>query len=193
MTRPRLLLASTSPRRSRLLTEADLAFALVEPGPEPQGQGAPPELAAFRAREKAHGARFAPREVLPVLGVDTVVDLEGIEFGKAETRAEAEAMLRRLAGRVHRVHTGHCLFHPASGRSIEELATAEVAFEVPTPAQLAAWLDSGLWRGKAGAYGIQDPLAAFASLSAGALDTVIGMHVEAVLRLLARIEAGGAS
>jgi len=76
---------------------------------------------------------------------------------------------------------------------VEELATSEVVFAVPSAAQLAAWLDSGLWRGKAGAYGIQDPLAAFASLSAGALDTVIGMHVDAVRRLLARLEAGGAS
>lgn len=192
MSRLRLLLASTSPRRSRLLTEAAIAFALVEPGPEPQGQGAPRDLAAFRAREKAHGARFDPRFDLPVLGVDTVVDLAGSEFGKAETRAEAEAMLHRLAGRVHQVHTGHCLFHPASGRTVEELATAEVAFAVPGAEQLDAWLDSGLWRGKAGAYGIQDPLVTFASLSAGALDTVIGMHVEAVLRLLDRLEAGGA-
>lgn len=190
--RPRLLLASTSPRRSRLLTEAGLAFALVEPGPEPMGEGAPTDLAAFRAREKARGARFVAGEAVPVLGVDTVVDLGGIEFGKAETRADAEAMLRRLAGRVHRVHTGHCLFHPASGLVLEELATAEVAFAVPTAGQLGAWLDSGLWRGKAGAYGIQDPLATFASLSSGAMDTVIGMHVEAVLRLLDQLELRGA-
>ena len=193
MTRPRLLLASTSPRRSRLLTEGNLAFALVEPGPEPLGRGSPRELAALRAREKARGARFDPREAVPVLGVDTVVDLGGTEYGKAETRADAEAMLLRLAGQVHHVHTGHCLFHPASGAMVEELATSEVVFAVPSAAQLAAWLDSGLWRGKAGAYGIQDPLAAFASLSAGALDTVIGMHVDAVRRLLARLEAGGAS
>lgn len=192
MTRPRLLLASTSPRRSRLLTEAAIAFSLVEPGPEPQGQGQPRELAAHRARLKALGARCEPGTSLPVLGVDTVVDLEGVEFGKAGTRAEAEAMLRTLAGKVHRVHTGHCLFDPRSGRAVEELATAEVAFSVPSAVELAMWLDSGLWRGKAGAYGIQDPLAAFASLAAGALDTVIGMHVEAVRRLLARFEARGA-
>ncbi len=145
----------------------------------------------FRAREKACGARFEAHAGLPVLGVDTVVDLEGVEFAKAESRAQAEDMLRRLAGRVHQVHTGHCLFDPATGWTEEELATAEVAFAVPSEAALAAWLDSGLWRGKAGAYGIQDPLAAFASLAAGALDTVIGMHVDAVLRLLARIETRG--
>lgn len=188
MSRPRLLLASTSPRRSRLLNEAGIPFALVEPGPEPTGCGNPVELALFRAREKAVGARFAPGEPVPVLGVDTVVDLGGTEFGKAETRAAAESMLRQLAGRVHHVHTGHCLHVPATGTTVEEVVTAEVVFAIPTEDQLEAWLASGLWRGKAGAYGIQDPLAAFANLYRGPLDAVVGMHVAAVQRLLAMVE-----
>ncbi|MEY4674541.1 MAG: hypothetical protein RL148_2325 [Planctomycetota bacterium] len=188
MSRPRLLLASTSPRRSRLLNEAGIRFALVEPGPEPMGCGTPVQLALFRAREKAVGARFAAGESVPVLGVDTVVDLGGTEFGKAGTREAAESMLRQLSGRVHHVHTGHCLHVPATGTTVEEVVTAEVVFTTPTEVQLEAWLASGLWRGKAGAYGIQDPLAAFASLHRGPLDAVVGMHVDAVLRLLARVE-----
>ncbi|MBL9079362.1 MAG: Maf family protein [Planctomycetes bacterium] len=191
MSTPVLFLASTSPRRRQLLTEAGIGFALCEPGAEldhlPAPPGTPPaQLAHERAQRKALGAR-SPDPRVPVLGVDTVVDLNGVELGKAPDRTAAAAMLRRLAGRVHRVHTAHCLWLPVSGACVDEVSTAVVVASVPTEAELAAYLDSGDWRGKAGAYGIQDPTQAFLRLGNGALDTVVGMHVAAVRRLLAQL------
>ncbi|MBK8098255.1 MAG: Maf family protein [Planctomycetes bacterium] len=183
---PTLWLASTSPRRSQLLQQAGIAFDLCEPGPEPDATGEPLRVAAERARSKAVGSR--PRDrTRPVLGVDTVVDVDGVEHGKAKDRAEAERMLRALLGRVHRVHTGHCLWLPGRDVVVEETVTAEVVATVPSEADLQRYLDSEQWRGKAGAYGIQDPAQSFLRLHGGGFDTVMGLHVPAVLRLLDRL------
>ena len=181
--RPVLLLASSSPRRRELLTRAGIAFALVEPGPEPEASGTPLERAVLRARSKAMHAGV-PAGDLPVLGVDTVVDVDGRELGKAADRAEAEQLLRALFGRSHRVHTAHSLISLRSGEMREAVSTAVVLCGRPSEQELQAYLDSGDWEGKAGAYGIQDAGARFLRVEQGPLDTVIGLHVDAVRQLL---------
>lgn len=192
-----LFLASTSPRRAGLLAAAGIPFALCAPGPEyacggddhTHGEvGEPRALALARARRKAEGAA-PPDPRIPVLGVDTVVDLGGSELGKPRDRADAERLQRALAGRTHEVHTAHVLVLHRDGRSAEELATATVRCRVPEEAELQRYLDSGQWRGKAGAYGIQDEAQTFLAVAAGSYDTVVGLHVAAVQRLLRRLEA----
>lgn len=190
-----LYLASTSPRRRELLLQAGLRFELCEPGAEYLpgsgqhehlgGAGLPQQLATERAERKARGAASPTREV-PTLAVDTVVDLDGEELPKAADRDAAARLLARLSGRRHAVHTAHCLRAP-DGRLFAELATAEVQFDTPGAGQLSRYLDSGEWCGKAGAYGIQDASLPFARLVAGSLDTVVGLHVPSVQRLLAAV------
>jgi septum formation protein len=182
--RPVLLLASSSPRRRDLLTRAGIAFALVEPGPEPEAHGPPLRRAVLRARSKAMGATPGAGSLLPVLGVDTVVDVEGVEHGKAADRDEAERLLRALFGRSHQVHTAHSLIAPQSGAMRECVTTSVVSCTTPSEADLQAYLDSGDWQGKAGAYGIQDAGAHFLRVQQGPLDSVIGLHVDAVRQLL---------
>jgi len=169
-----------------LLTEAGIAFVLAEPGPEPESSGVPSELAIARARSKGMHGQRPPGCVAPLLGVDTVVDLGGIELPKPKDRAEADAMLRRLAGRSHFVHTAHCLFDPETGWSEVAIASATVACGPVVERELKAYLDSGDWRGKAGAYGIQDGSQSFLRLVDGPFDAVVGLHVESVRRLLAQ-------
>jgi septum formation protein len=192
MPAPVLLLASTSPRRKELLQAAGIAFELVAPGPEPDTAGVPAAVALQRARSKAMAAAVDRGRGLPVLGVDTVVDVDGREFGKAADRTAAAAMLQALLGRSHRVHTAHCLFDPATGRAFEEVASAAVHAAVAPPAAVLLYLDSGDWRSKAGAYGIQDPSQDFLRVVNGAFDTVVGLHVAAVRRLLLRFQTGAA-
>lgn len=189
---PDLYLASTSPRRRALLAAACIPFALCEPGPEylPGGgdehtsvDGDPELLARERARRKGLGASLVDPTV-PVLAVDTVVDLDGVELGKPSDRADAERMLRQLAGREHRVHTAHCLCLPAIGTCVEEVSHATVRCGPVVEASLRHYLDSGQWRGKAGSYGMQDDAQDFFALVDGAFDTVVGLHVPAVQRLL---------
>ncbi|MCR9248727.1 MAG: Maf family protein [bacterium] len=187
-----LYLASTSPRRRELLITAGLRFELVTPGVEHVAgeRGTPVELAAARARRKAHGAARpnGGAATVPVLGVDTVVDLDGRELGKAPDAVTARQMLAALAGRAHQVHTGHCLVWPDRGDgspvAAEVVASSTVTCRQPTTAELDAYLASEAWRGKAGGYGIQDPEQEFLTLAAGAFDTVVGLHVAAVRQLL---------
>ncbi len=193
-----LYLASTSPRRAALLRAAGLRFLLCEPGPEyaPHGghehasvEGDPAAHAVERAQRKGEGA-VAPDPRVPVLAVDTVVDLDGQELGKPADRAAAEAMLRSLAGREHRVHTAHYLRVPASGRVAAWLASAVVRCGQPDPGELRRYLDSEQWRGKAGSYGVQDDAQSFFRVVDGAFDTVVGLHVPAVRALLRRVREG---
>lgn len=187
-----LLLASTSPRRIEILRASGLHFALVRPGPEIEGRGDPAARAGQRARSKAEGAEAgAPGDL--VLGVDTVVELDGVEVGKPADRAQARAGLLRMAGREHRVHTAHCLVAGAPEQRTRvparlRLASATVRCRALTEAEIEAYLDTDEWRDKAGGYGIQGAAAAFQQLVAGDLDTVIGLSMAALRALLA--EAG---
>lgn len=194
-----LYLASTSPRRAALLTAAGLAFLPCEPGPEyavgegdehGSQSGEPAALAAQRARRKGLLAQVLDPAV-PVLAVDTVVDLDGEELGKPRDEQAAVAMLARLADRRHRVHTAHYLRLPATGFAVERLCSATVACGPLAPGPLRAYLASGQWRGKAGSYGVQDDAQSFFALVDGAFDTVVGLHVPAVLELLATLRGPG--
>lgn len=190
-----LQLASTSPRRRDLLTRAGLRFVLCEPGPEyapgagdehGSEPGDPAAHALERATRKGEGA-VAVAAAVPVLAVDTVVDLDGRELGKPRDRDAAERMLRALAGRTHRVHTAHWLGWPGRSPGATRLCTAEVACGEPDAKGLDRYLASGQWRGKAGSYGLQDDAQSFFRVVAGSFDTVVGLHVEAVRELLRQL------
>ena len=192
-----LYLASTSPRRCELLTIAGLRFQLCAPGAEylagaghehASELGDPRVLAQERARRKGLGATVLSPDI-PILAVDTVVDLDGLELGKPRDREQAAAMLQQLAGRRHLVHTAHFVWLPASGHRVTQLASAEVACAEPDPAALQHYLDSQQWRGKAGSYGVQDDEQAFFRVVSGSFDTVVGLHIAAVRELLQTVRA----
>jgi septum formation protein len=184
-----LYLASTSPRRWELLDRAGIEFRLHPPGPECEGSGEPRERAQMRARSKAREAERPPAPGR-VLGVDTVVvvaEESGLtELGKPADRQSATAMLRRLSGRDHDVVTAHCLFDPDTGTHVEECVSSRVRCADLTEEQIELYLDSDDWTDKAGGYGIQSEASRFMELIEGDLDTVIGLNIATVLRLLAR-------
>jgi MAF protein len=180
-----LQLASQSPRRAQILTEASIPFVVVAPGVEPDGAGPPIERALQRARTKAIGAAADPARL--VLGVDTVVESNGATVEPARDRDEAERTLLSLAGRVHLVHTALALV--ADGEVLHAVATAAVGCARPDPAALRRYLDSNDWRGKAGAYGIQDPGCDFMTLVAGDRDTVVGLPLRVLRDLLTAVDA----
>lgn len=185
-----IYLASTSPRRRDLLTRAGYRYECVEPGPEPEADGEPRAVAIARARGKCVEARVptsSPNGC--VLGVDTVVDVDGEEFGKPRDRHEAQRMLLALAGREHAVHSAHCLRPHPGERVFERVTTARVFVRKLTAAEIDAYLTTEDWRDKAGGYGIQSHAGAFCSLVQGDLGTVIGLSIPALKTLLH--EAGG--
>jgi septum formation protein len=171
-----LVLASTSPQRRAILTQLRIPFEVVQPSfDEVRGTG-PLERAAGKARSVEGGER-------PVLGVDTEVLLDGELLGKPATAGEAEAMLETLAGRTHEVVSGLCLRTP--GWEELESESTVVTFRALTPRDLAAYVESGEWEGRAGAYAIQGLGASLVQRVEGDFLNVVGLPGSLLVRMLA--------
>ena len=181
-----LYLASQSPRRRDLLTQLGLQFGLLDVDvPEVRQPGEPPEAYVSRvAREKAGAGLLAvvanPSAV--VLGADTEVVLDDQVYGKPADAAAAAGMLRNLSGRTHRCIS--TVWVVSAGREEHATSITEVRFETLTEARIAAYLGSGEWSGKAGAYAIQGRAAAFVAHLSGSHSGVMGLPLHETARLL---------
>jgi nucleoside triphosphate pyrophosphatase len=185
-----LLLASRSPQRRAILEQLGIPFDVVEPRYD---EVPPPELADATevVREHAQGkARSvaAGAGERPVLGVDTEVVLRGRIFGKPADASEAEQMLEELSGKTHVVMSGLCLITP--GWEVVEHEGTRVTFRELTPRDLAAYLETGEWDGRAGAYAIQGRGAALVKCIDGDYLNVVGLPGALLVRLLADRFAG---
>ncbi len=177
-----LILASASPRRHQLLGAAGITFRVVVPDCDESVETleSPHALASRLALLKVLTVAVREPDAC-VLAADTVVvAADGSLLAKAADRAEAARMLARLGTRSHFVTTGVAVRHP-DGRTWADSDTSRLTL-VPGPYD--AYLDSEQWRGKAGAYGIQDR-GTPARLEAGRLDTVVGLPVDLATGLLA--------
>jgi septum formation protein len=181
-----LVLASASPRRRELLASRGLAFEVVPPplvepaGAEHVGPVQRAEaLAFFKARAVA---RLRPGAW--VLGADTLVALGDRVLGKPAGPAAARRMLRALSGTRHAVITGVALLGPE--RRLLASRTTHVTMRPLFEADIEAYLASGEWVGKAGAYAIQETADRFVERVEGSFTNVVGLPVELVDRLLAR-------
>lgn len=147
-----LRLASTSPQRRAILEQLQIPFSVAEPDyVEHDAPDADPvALVCSHAEGKA---RSVHREDTITLGVDTTVQLDGRVYGKAEDAAGARAMLRDLGGRTHAVLSGLCLLGP--GFAVVEHEVTKVTFRPLTDNELDAYVESGEWEGRAGAYAVQ--------------------------------------
>ncbi len=183
---PRLILASGSPRRRKLLSEAGVEFAVIESGAAEIAldEEAAEDFALRMAREKAATVSAkAPGDF--VLAADTVVELDGHILGKPESPEQAHTMLRRLSGRTHTVVTAFAL---ARGCAVLESAPtrSRVTFRELSDDEVRAYVASGAPFDKAGAYGIQGDGAGFIARLEGSYSNVMGLPVEEVLAALRR-------
>ena len=182
----RIYLASQSPRRRELLKQIGVAFDVLalravagrmDVIEIPNAGEAAPDFAQRMAAEKAAcGWRAVDTRRLlrfPVLGADTVVDLDGAILGKPADRTEAEAMLRRLSGREHQVHTAVAVQHEA--RLELRLSSSRVRLAELDAAAIARYLETGEYLGKAGAYGIQGRAGAFVEHIDGSYSGIMGL------------------
>jgi len=172
-----LVLASSSPQRRAILTQLRIPFEIVPPSFDELPGTGPLERAAGKARSVDGGE-------LPVLGVDTEVLLDGGLLGKPATAGEAEEMLDALAGRTHEVVSGLCL-RTAHWEELESETTV-VTFRTLTPRDLAAYVESGEWQGRAGAYAIQGLGASLVQRIDGDFLNVVGLPGSLLVRLLAQ-------
>jgi septum formation protein len=187
----RIVLASASPRRLELLRSLGLMVEVAPSGYEELASASltPGQLAGHHASSKLGAALArAPGSIdAPWVAADTVVDLDGEALGKPRDTAEAIAMLRRLSGREHRVHTAFALAIPGRSEWIEERATTRVRFYRLGDAEIAAYAASGEPLDKAGAYGIQGRAAALVESIAGDFYTVMGFPLGRFIRALRRL------
>jgi len=186
---PRLILASASPRRRALLVEAGLAFDVVAPRTEEPGQAlgglAPERQAEALAYFKARSVWEEHQEAL-VLGADTLVALGEEVLGKADSPDHAAELLRRLSGTRHRVITGVALLGPQRSRLIASRTTF-VTMRPMSPARIRKYVDSGEWKGKAGAYALQQTADRYVERIEGSFSNVVGLPVELVREMLAEM------
>ena len=189
--RPRLVLASGSPRRLALLQQIGLepdALVPADLDETPKRNELPRSLAQRLASEKALTAAklIAPREDLKnafVLAADTVVAVGRRILPKCEVADEAAACLRLLSGRTHRVWTGVSLVTPR-GSERRRLVETRVRFKRLSNDEMEAYLASGEWRGKAGGYAIQGLAGAFVVKLIGSYPNVVGLPLIETMQLL---------
>ena len=186
---PPLLLASTSPQRRAILEQLGLPFDTVAPRYEEQDppRADPVALVEAHAQGKARSVADDAGE-RPVLGVDTTVVLEGRIFGKAANAEEAATMLDALAGKTHLVVSGLCLLTP--GWELVDHVATRVSFRTLTPRDVATYVASGEWEGRAGAYAIQGLGASLVSQIDGDYLNVVGLPAALLVRVLAERFAG---
>jgi len=195
----RLVLASASPRRAELLTNAGFTFSVrttevderVLPGEHPRDYVR--RLAAEKARcaleridaaEPGLGAVGGP-DAIVAIGADTAVIVDEEIFGKPADDDDAARMLHRLSGRAHVVMTGVSL--RARGAEVETVEATEVFLAPLTDEQIAWYVASGEGRDKAGAYAIQGLASRFIPKIVGSYSNVVGLPVAQVSHLISEI------
>ncbi|MDE2825486.1 MAG: Maf family protein [Gemmatimonadota bacterium] len=183
-----IVLASSSPRRSSLLRQIGINFEIVPPDVDESRysfEGDPSGTAERLALAKAKSAagRIDARGRL-VLGADTVVLFEGQVIGKPKDAEDACAMLRKLAGRSHRVLTGFALLDPGTNRAVTAHEWTAVSMRELTDAEIRAYVDTGEPLDKAGSYGAHALGAGLITRVEGCFYNVIGLPLARLLMTL---------
>jgi septum formation protein len=186
---PPLLLASTSPQRRAILQQLGIPFDVVAPRYEEHDplEADAEQLVCEHALGKAHSVADEAGD-RPVLCVDTTVVLGGRLYAKAKDADDAARMLEELSGRTHAVVSGLCLATPG-WEAVSAIAT-RVTFRKLTPRDLATYVASGEWEGRAGAYAIQGRGGALVRRVEGDYLNVVGLPASLLVQLLAERFAG---
>ncbi len=174
----RLILASRSPQRRAILEQIGVAFEVRVPAVDELSAGPAAEVALENAYRKA--AAIAPAE-LPVLGVDTVVSLGTQIYGKPRDAEHAARMLEALVGQRHVVVSGVCVIDGDRVRTAA--AQTAVEFRALGRPAIDAYVRTGEWEGRAGAYAIQGHGATLVQRIEGDYLNVVGLPVPTLLDL----------
>jgi len=184
---PSLILASSSPRRRELMVEAGYEFTIVAPGSEAEcgvcSGESPPEFVARIAYQKAADVSTRVGPAL-LIACDTIAECAGQILGKPQDERHAREMLELLSGREHRVYSGLCLWRVPEGEPRVEVDRTTLRMDRLAKTQIDDYLASGLWEGKAGAFGYQDRLG-WVHVVEGSESNVVGLPLERLQRMLA--------
>lgn len=175
-----LVLASRSPQRRAILDQLHIAHEVLPVDVDELSAGPPVEVVRANALAKAQAAaRLRPDA--RILGVDTVVVLDGEIIGKPPSAEAARATLGRLQGRSHEVMSGLALVDPTNTQVVHE--RTEVTFRALDNAMVAEYVATGEWRERAGGYAIQGQGGGLVLRIMGDYLNVVGLPVSAMLDL----------
>jgi len=187
-----LILASQSPRRQQLMREAGYDFEVMVASDSAEdglcsGESAQDMVARF-GRQKAEdvAGRIDTGKDEIVIGCDTVAEIHGQILGKPRDVDHAEQMLKQLRGREHSVHSGLCVLRKSDGKKLVAVATTSLWMKDISDAEIEEYLDTDLWIGKAGGFGLQDRTG-WLEVRSGSESNVVGLPMELLKRLLAEI------
>ncbi|APB69973.1 septum formation inhibitor Maf [Paenibacillus peoriae] len=186
---PRIILASTSPRRKELLAFLRLPFEVVpshadESTPESWTPQQIVETLAARKAEAVVNTAAQSKEAGLVIGSDTIVVLDGSVLGKPADHADAVRMLTALQGRTHRVYTGVACIHTGTGEMLVRHRQTEVTMKPLSQEQIVAYVNTGEPSDKAGAYGIQGMGATLVESIQGCYFNVVGLPLSLLSDML---------
>jgi septum formation protein len=185
-----MILASASPRRKQLLTEAGYKFTVVKPDIDESA------FAAEGLNTCAYAERLALAKAKNVaqkhqgslvIGADTVADFDGRIIGKPADARDAEQITKKLFSRPHKVITGIAIVRLRDNTELLESNTTTVYPRAITAEQLAEHIKSGSWRDKAGAYAIKEIGDEFIQRIEGSLTNVMGLPMELLGALLDKL------
>jgi septum formation protein len=188
-----LILASESPRRKQLLQQAGFSFDVVsvKVSEIPDKNLNATEQILDIARRKARAAfthlKSSKLQEFTLISADTEVIFDGQLQGKPVDKDDAFQMLRRLSGKPHDVQTGVCIIDSVTGKELSQIETTKVFFKNLTDQEIWTYIESGEPMDKAGAYGIQGLGGKFVEKYDGPFDNVVGLPVELVKSMLAKI------
>lgn len=189
----KLILASRSPQRRDLLAAAGYDFEIVPPQSVDEcgicSRKSPVELVARLALEKASDVAVQVGSGL-ILACDTIAECDGQVLGKPETEPLARRMLEMLSGREHRVLSGVCLWEVPHRDPLIRIAVTRLKMDRLSPADLASYVESWQWEGKAGGFGYQDRLG-WVKVLEGSESNVVGLPMELLAEMLAELSAEG--
>lgn len=195
-----LILASGSPQRKALLESAGYQFVVIPPHESAESgicsQCGPAELvldlAARKAADVVRQLRTSeePSEPRLLVACDTVAECEGTILGKPRDEDHARSMLEHLRGKRHRVYSGLCLWllseNVKKTAPQTRIAITELEMDRLSDEQIDEYLESGLWRDKAGGFGFQDRVN-WLRIVAGSESNVIGLPMELLSEMMGQI------
>ncbi len=178
---PQLILASASPRRAHILETLGVRFRVVIPRVDESLHSGEAGVAAVERLACAKAEVVARQETLPVLAADTVVLSGGVVFGKPESAAQANAMLKSLSGCEHEVVSGVCIV--SRGKVLSGVERTGVVFDVLSQEEMDWYVATGEPSDKAGAYHVDGLGALFVRSVVGSPSNVAGLPVRLFRRL----------
>ena len=182
----KIILASKSPRRKEILEDNgyDIEVDVSNVDEESARKDDIRELVMHLARLKAETVAKRHNNSV-VVAADSLVFFEGQEIGQPKNDEEAERILRMLMGRTHEVYTGVCVINPSTGEILQDLEISRVTLKKVSDDVLMNYVKAGHYKGKAGAYNINDPeFESFMDGYEGSYTNIMGLPRKKIAKMI---------